>query len=401
MVHPKILVVSEIFWPEGGGAELATYLILKILRKAKYKISVVTGTRNPKSINGVKYYYTSLLSNFNRLKRWLYIYLLSKKSWFIKLMSKHDIVYIPLFAYPLIPIAKKMKKKVVVHIHNYVPIRYYGVKYYFEKDTISTLEEIKISLFHEAFINKNILRTLAFPISYIVYKFSKNWLIDADNIICVSRRQAEIIKKQAPYLSRKIKVIYNPLPKIPKIMKKPTGTPTLLYTGGDSYIKGFPVLLKTLILSHNKRYKFKVLMVNKCGDKCINRILKLRSILNVDIEVLGKIPYYQYLKLHEKTWSIIFPSVCEEPLPYTIVEAALTGTIPIAPKIGGIYEILERTIAEKFLFTTLNTDEIMSKIEEVLSMNKSEILDIGRELRKDILTRYKHPKNKLIDVFGG
>jgi hypothetical protein len=29
----SILVISEIFWPEGGGAELATFLILDMLAK--------------------------------------------------------------------------------------------------------------------------------------------------------------------------------------------------------------------------------------------------------------------------------------------------------------------------------------------------------------------------------
>lgn len=41
-------------------------------------------------------------------------------------------------------------------------------------------------------------------------------------------------------------VIYNPLPRIPPIQKRPSDTPSLLYAGGDSYIKGFHILLNVL-----------------------------------------------------------------------------------------------------------------------------------------------------------
>jgi hypothetical protein len=37
-----ILVITECYWREGGGGELATHLILDILRK-RFDVTVVTG----------------------------------------------------------------------------------------------------------------------------------------------------------------------------------------------------------------------------------------------------------------------------------------------------------------------------------------------------------------------
>ena len=38
----RILVISERYWPDGSGGELATHLILDILRK-RFDVTVVTG----------------------------------------------------------------------------------------------------------------------------------------------------------------------------------------------------------------------------------------------------------------------------------------------------------------------------------------------------------------------
>ena len=77
----------------------------------------------------------------------------------------------------------------------------------------------------------------------------RKWVSQADKIICVSRRQAEIIADQAPELKDKIEVVYNPLP-LEIIDAEPRkeldDTPTFLYVGGDSYAKGFHMLLKAM-----------------------------------------------------------------------------------------------------------------------------------------------------------
>ena len=398
----KILVISEIFWPEGGGAELATYLLLNMLKKYGFKITVVTGSRDHSQLTGVKFYHTSLLGNFNRINRWIKIKLLMSRAWFKKLLRIHDILYIPLSAYPLIPLAKKLGKKVIVHAHNFSPVRYYGVKYYFESnDNIPVKEELRIGLLHEYFINKNLLRTILYPLSFSFYLVSKKWLSHADTIICVSHRQAEIFEKQEPALRRKIKVIYNLLPEIPRQAKSLSEIPLILYTGGDNYIKGYHIMLKLLITLHRKGHKFKALMLNNYNEKNLNILMRLRYVLNGRLQIVGRVSHDVYLKLHRRAWSILFPSICEEPMPYSVLEAAILGTIPIAPKAGGVYEILKDTVAEDFLYTPLDLDEIVLKTEKLLSLDRRDILRIGKELREEVIEKYKSSSSteELIKVF--
>jgi len=119
---------------------------------------------------------------------------------------------LPQAAYPLIPVAKKMDRRVILHLHNYMSIRYTGVKYYSEPDVVDHTYEIKLALFHERHVQKSLLRTLLMPLSYLAYVKSKSWIAQADKIICISHRQAELVTKNMPQLRNKVDVIYNPPP---------------------------------------------------------------------------------------------------------------------------------------------------------------------------------------------
>jgi len=119
----RLLVVTERYWPEGSGGELATHLILELLRDG-FEITVMNGTRNPAIIEGVKYVYEPLLSARNKHLLWFNTLRLTRSRVFEKLVEGADVVYVPRFAFPVIPLAKKLGKKVVVHLHGYIPISY-------------------------------------------------------------------------------------------------------------------------------------------------------------------------------------------------------------------------------------------------------------------------------------
>jgi len=378
----RILVVSEIFWPEGGGAELTTYLILRILRKAGCKITVVTGTRKPALIDGVKYYYTGLLGHWNRVKRSLNTWLLTRESWFLNLLREHDILYLPLMAYPTIPLAKKLGLRVIVHLHNYVPVRYHGVKYYFEPDRLNALEELKWGILHELHANESLLRALALPISYKAYRISRRLLEKADDIICVSKRQAQIISELAPELRDKITVIYNPPPELPNIEKKPSEKPTFLYSGGGSIVKGFPITLGALkeLGKDNERPEARFIFIGTYSWKQIGRLYAIKEKYGLDIEVLGKLSHEDALRLYSTSWSLLFPSLTEEPLPYGVVESMLLGTIPIAFRVGGVPEILHGTPVEKFICEPNDVHCFNERIKEVSSLNYEEVVDLSIKL---------------------
>jgi glycosyltransferase involved in cell wall biosynthesis len=390
-----VLTVSELFWPEGGGAELATYLILQILAKHGFSVTVLTGTKNPARIPGIKYYTTPLLRNTNRLTRWTLMESLGMTTFFKQLLKSHDILYIPQAAYPLIPIAKRMNRRVIVHLHNYMPIRYTGVKYFFEPDVVDHAYEIKLALFHERHVQKSLLRTLLMPLSYLAYIKSKNWIAQADKIICVSHRQAELVTKNMPQLRNKVDVIYNPPP--PELantdlpLKKRLGDEkVLLYLGGSSYIKGYHLIHKA-INKISKKYKVKLVMTKVHERKLPHSYV-----------VYSDLPYKEVINLYSEAYALLFPSIWEEPLPYVIVESMLTGTIPIAARVGGVPEITKGTPAEHYTFTPGDVDDMVDKIDTLLAQPKEHIIDVGLKLREHAskLFNIDQIRDKLLSAFG-
>jgi glycosyltransferase involved in cell wall biosynthesis len=401
------LVISEIFWPEGGGAELATYLILDTLAKHNFDITVVTGTKSPAKIRGVKYYITPYLRASNRIVRWVNMGLLRRNERFEEMLSKHNILYIPLAVYPLIPLAKRNGLKVVVHLHNYAPIRYSSIKYFFESETLDVIKEFRYAVFHEFHIQKSISRALLCPISYTSYLQSKKWISQADKVICVSRRQAEIIADHAPELRDKIEVVYNPLP--PEIInveprKELDNTPTFLYVGGDSYVKGFHMLLKAMKELGRQGVKASFILTNRYSRESM-RILSTLSnkCKSLRIEVVGRVEYHELIKLHEKAWALVFPSIWEEPLPYAVVEAMTLGTIPIASRAGGVTELLNDTIAQQFMVYPGSVNDLVKRILMTLSLNANEVKVLGFKLREEILRKLNPNKieRRIIEIFEG
>jgi len=108
----KIMAVSERWWPDGSGGILASHLIAGLLRDAGLKLTIVHGTREPLRLNGVRYVYSSLLSVRDKHRLWLNCSILARKHWFLKLISRSDVVYIPRYCYPLIPVAKRLINRV-------------------------------------------------------------------------------------------------------------------------------------------------------------------------------------------------------------------------------------------------------------------------------------------------
>jgi glycosyltransferase involved in cell wall biosynthesis len=403
----SILVVSEIFYPEGGGAEKATYLILRYLAQRNFKITVVTGTKNPVKIPGVKYYITSYLKPSNRPIRWMLTRLLATNSYFIRLLKEHDTLYIPLAAYPLISIAKKKGLRVIIHLHNYMPIRYSSVKYFFEPDVINILDEFNLAIFHERRTHGSIIRTLLSPLSYTTYLLNKKHIREADKIICVSRRQAEILARNDPYLLNKIDAIYNPIsPELLNgdITKKLNETPIFLYIGGDSFIKGFHILLQALRQLGKNRIRAKFILAGSYNQQSAGILKSIGDKYDcLDIQLIGKVKDEEILKLHQETWALLFPSITEEPLPYAVVEASLLGTIPIASKAGGVEEILSNPIGEKYLFDLKDLKSVMRVLNIVVNSDPYDIINDGIKLRVSALSKFRNEVllGKLLKLFIG
>ncbi|MCD6469789.1 glycosyltransferase family 4 protein, partial [Candidatus Bathyarchaeota archaeon] len=353
-----MLVITERYWPDGGGGELATHLVLELLRD-HFEIKVVTGTESPEMLKGVHYIYEPLLSRREKIFLWLNTVRLAKANRFQKLLEWSDIVYVPRFSFPVIPEAKKRRKRVIVHLHDYIPISYTATilaPFEKHKSTI-TRDDIKIEYM------KGIKHCLAASALWWLPRLARRWISHADKIICVSNRQANIMKMAASELAEKITVIYNPPPPVPPI-KKRLKDPCFLYVGGDSCLKGFHIMLDVMkrVLQKGKNIKF--ILTNAYNQKSRGLIEKIKKRTGGKIMVMGRISHRNLLLLHSRCYALLFPSILEEPLPYALIEAVKMRTIPIATKVGGIPEILGPISNQKLLINLNDLDYLINSLLE-------------------------------------
>jgi len=401
ITRPKIVLFTKLFWPEGGGAELATYLIVRDILSKYFDVVAVSGTEKPKDdiLRCFSCIYWSVLKTRYKPVEWLK--LLANTKVVRKLIEWADAVYIPSHTLlPLAIIAKLIKPgiKVVLHLHNYQPLTYTSVVLADREPDLTT------DIIVECGEYGSLLRALASGIGHYMNKVNTLSLHFADKIICVSRRQYEILLKYIPTIRSKAVVIYNPPPPIPNMNKRLSDYPTILFIGGGSFVKGSHLAIKAfpkILSQHNCKIYFisgyslsqRPRLVKQCASKPHDKLNKLI--------VLYKMPHEKLMTLHRRVWAIVFPSICEEPLPYSILESCLLGTVPIASKVGGIPEIVKETYAEKLLFRPGDVDDFIERVEHVLALSKEELMDIGIELKEKTRKRFDSEKirNCLSKVF--
>jgi len=103
MSRARVLIVQELWWPKGGGGILATHLITKVLVRHGFEVRVVTGVEDHEVIDNVVFIHEPRLRAGNKLELWFNAYMVSREGWFRKLVEWADVVYIPHYAYPVIP----------------------------------------------------------------------------------------------------------------------------------------------------------------------------------------------------------------------------------------------------------------------------------------------------------
>ncbi|MEM2197191.1 MAG: glycosyltransferase family 4 protein [Sulfolobales archaeon] len=393
----RIAVFSEKLWPEGSGGELATYLILKLLASTgDFNLEVYTSTRNPAKIPGASIRTVGFLRASNKVK--LFVNILASRRFVEKAIERADTVYIPRFSYPIIPVAKRLGKKVIVHLHGYQPVSYTAIILSSEIERpMSDLERT----FMLEYASKPLPIALATALATPLTKLIRRWVSLADRIVCVSHRHEELLLRLAPEYKGKTIAIYNPPPEVPNVEIDPSESPTLLYVGGESYIKGFHVLLKTL-KSWRKNSSFELVMTNRYSQRSLKALRYFKRQLNLNVQVLGLVGYEKLAELHSQAWALLFPSIWEEPLPYAVLESLIHGTIPIASRVGGVVELAEDLIVRDYLFTPGNEVEFMDRIERIIAMDRQQIQELRVKLRQNALSRFNTEKitKSLMEVFS-
>lgn len=386
----NILFLSEVFYPHGGGAELATYRYAKLLSESGLNIIVVTN-RYPSEPNlitdGKLTIYRLPLFHGSSIEKYKILFNLGVpfSNFFKTLMAWADIVYIPRYWYSTIPIAKAHGKPVLVHLHDYALVCPVHSLYDFSKGEIcQSFSCSKKCIFA---YERNSGRTLksAFASTFLNSTLGtqlKRLIALSDGIVCVSNAQKTLICNKIPELEKKIKVIYNPLP---------TGCFPIQskgddygFLGGPNPIKGFQILRCALNeLSANTKVRLHAAKFDlSSGSKPANESLK-----HADIIFYGKLDLVSLNKLYEQLRTIVFPSICPEPLPYAISESILKRRLVIASNIGGSPEIA-KGCKGVFFFESGNTRELEEKIEYTAALNRDAVNDLSAQSSEHFLKNF-------------
>ncbi len=380
----NLLIFSEMLYPHGGGAELATWLYSQLLADQGNHVTIVTAqfsNEPPVSTfdNGLTVY--RLCINFMSESRYFTLANVSVlgSTFITNLIKQSDAVYVPCGWYSAIPIAKLHKKPVIVHMHNYAFACSTSLMYDFAEQKIGS-STLKSYIIHEMVERKRNATAIAASsfVNELIGQFYQQIGELGDALIFVSKVQRDLVLSKNPNLREKSYVISNPLPNIPFI---PAETLGIGYFGGKSFIKGFYSLmcvLKSLQLLKETNAFLAKTADNRRSLKCDNGV------------ILNFLPKIKPQTIMKDLSIVIIPSLCPEPSPYVLVESLLHGKLVVASNVGGIPEISAGLNSGVKLVDPQNNDEMKDAIESFMAIDQKRVNEIGIESRKLIIKRYSN-----------
>jgi len=305
-----------------------------------------------------------------------------------RMVSACDVVYIPRISYPAISIAKRLGRRVVVHLHDYQPMAYSGcVLAGPRKNGTRAANDIFATARYEIMEWHGISRAFAAAAITQLNRVYSAALRDADEIVCVSRRQLEIVSSALPFLRNKMTQVYNPLPPALNVQKNPSADASL-YMGGDSWAKGFDVFLRSSLDVIRSGTKIRFFVTRKLRQRTVRMLTTVNQRYPGVYRLVGDVSRDELGKIHAASRSLIFPSRWEEPLPYAILEAMLSGTIPIASRVGGVPEALQDTPAAAAMFDPLDVKGCADRVVQVHLMAAEQFRDASYAVRTAVLQRF-------------
>ena len=386
-----------MFYPHGGGAELATYLYAKLLSERGFNIVVVTNRFNGEpavsETGNLTVYRLSLFKESSSVKYSILFrsgYLLS--GFIRKLVKWADLVYIPRFWFPAIILAKACKKPVVTHLHDYIPVCPLSNLYDVSEETICTHKGAfcspKCVYVYERTSRRSLKEVLySVLLNSALGSYFHRIVALSDAIVCVSTAQRNLIVSNHADLVAKIHVVYNPLPNTSpaKVRGNDFG-----FFGGPGHMKGFHVLRKAATIV--KTVKPVMIHATKFPDANNHSV----SLSDLGILTYGKLNKEEYETLYTQIRTVVVPSVWAEPLPYVVSEAAMSGRIVIASSVGGIPE-QAAGCEGVFLFEPGDYKALAERVLFVAGLSEKECVELGMKNREFLAERFNN--EKIVDEF--
>lgn len=315
----KVAVFAEALWPWGeGGGELATYLYAVGLRElgAQVRVFVRRGGPPPRGLEVVE------LGGAGTRK--FHVPPLAAR----RALEWADVAYFASAYWELIPLAKRVGRKAVVHLHSYEPACPMGTLYNWSAGSVCRAEERRCwsCIWHtERALGRSILRALASQAANVpAAPLFVRALRSADAAVFVSEAQRRLFVAHARDLPKSY-VLYNPAP---RLSYSPPAGRGIGYFGGLNPLKGYRVLLEA----------WRRLGLD--GELHMTRAEGLRDPPR-GVRVYGSLSPEELDSLYLKIWAVAVPSIWEEPFSYVALEGLVRGRLVVASKAGGLPEVLE------------------------------------------------------------
>ena len=390
----NVLFLSEQLYPHGGGAELATYLYAKLLSQNGIKIKVITnrfpGEKDVTRSGNMEIFRLHLFDRPTALKYSLSLkFPLLFSSFLHRLIRWSDVVYIPLYWYSAIPLAKAYRKPVVIHLHNYLLSCPLATLYNFAEKSICRKRHLicptNCIFSFEKISDRSPKEILLSTMLNSIGKNYIEWLASmGDALICVSNAQKKLTMQTCGKIFwRKFHVIYNPIPKIPYV---DVNGDDFGYFGGPNIFKGFLVLYQAMKILNGYKRKGLIVHATKFQNFPNKEILR-----NIGFRIYGKLDEFEYENLYKHIRAVIIPSIWEEPLPYVVAEALMKGKLLIASNVGGINEMVNGC-SGTFLFEPNDYEHLCELIEYVDGLDKQEIIEMGAKNRETFSKKFSNEK---------
>ena len=375
----NILFLSELLYPHGSGAELASYIYADLLSKSGFNVRIVTnkfvGEEAVSKTGHLEIYRLPLFKNIENPKYYILKRIDVLLSTFLRKMLKWaDVVYVPRFWFSAIPLAKAMGKPVITHVHDYIPICPLEGVYNTTKDALCKANKFicppECICSYERMANRTFKETLAsVTLNSIFGSIFSRMIGLSDVIICVSEAQKSIISRTNAFPSKKLFTAYNPVPDYPEL---PVKSYDFGYFGGPNNLKGFQKLYHAAISVNavsSRPLKIHCTKILRIKKDYADLLTKTGFLLN------GKLEKTKYNELYQNILTVIVPSIWPEPWPYVVVEALIRGRFVIASQIGGMPEQLEGCKGVS-LVEPGNVEKLKEAIIAVTNRKREDILDL-------------------------
>jgi glycosyltransferase involved in cell wall biosynthesis len=383
--------MSELFYPHGGGAELATYLYAKLLSQRGFRVVVITnrfdGEPSIAKSSNMMVYRLPLFRGSSNIKYsivWRIDVLLS--SFIRKLIQWADVVYVPRFWYSAILLAKTLKKPVVTHLHDYITICPLANFFNITEDTTCNKKGLMCSqkciYAYEKMNSRRFIGVLGSTLLNSTFGCFYSKIIGlSDAVVCVSNAQKSLLLRNGAFLPN-IYVIYNPLPETTESSQMCGDD--FGYFGGPSYLKGFHVLCKAATFARRVN-SIKIHATKFYGFNAKD------CFQDLGIMVYGKLDSASYKVLYEKVRAVIVPSVWEEPLPYVVSEALISGRIVIASRVGGIPEQVKGCDGA-FLVEPRDYKALAERILYINGLSRDQSYELGIKNKEFIMKKFDNAR---------